>query len=124
MAQMASGLSVLHGEFTPSEDVQTYTIDPGRNVTCFIVQVKSTELISGVRNFQNLVYFDYEGTPIYYATASNSAGSTWGSTNLWYLSNTGVTPISKSGTTFVIDATKVANGAKFYSSRTYEWFAY
>lgn len=122
MAQMAKGVELLHGEFTPSEDVSSYTIDPGRDVNFILVQCKSAELISGVRNLAYIIAFIDNGQMQGYSTCSNATGSAWGGGTYWSRSSA-ATPIVKNGTSFTFTPGVYANGAKFYASRSYEWYA-
>ena len=122
MMGMAQGATLMHGEFTPTEDVSSYTIDPGKNVNFILVQCKSAELISGVRNFAYFIAFVDNGQVQGYSVCSNATGSTWGGGTYWSRSSS-ATPIVKNGTSFTFTPSVYASGAKFYASRSYEWYA-
>lgn len=122
--RMAQGATMLYGEFTPSENLSEYTIDPGRDVNFIYIQCKSGELISGVRNIAYIGAVLHDGVINAIGMASNATGNSWGNSVYWTKSSTGqVSPITKDGTSFIFKPATFANDAKFYASRTYEWFA-
>lgn len=123
MAQMAKGVELLHGEFTPSDDVSSYTIDPGRDVSFILVQCKSAVIISGVRNTAYIIAFVDNGQIQGYGSCSNAVGSSWGGSSYWSSTNASNTPIVKNGTSYTFTPSTFASGAKFYASRSYEWYA-
>lgn len=121
---MANGATILHGEFTPESDVASYTIDPGREVSMIFVQCKSGELISGVRNTAYIGCTIFNGQLYGYGLTSNLTGTNWGGNPYWSkISGTTSGIIDKNGTAFTFKPQIFSSSAKFYSSRTYEWFA-
>lgn len=124
MAQMASGATLMHGEFTPTEDIASYSINPGKEVSFIYVQCTSGVLISGVRNTAYLGAIVHNGELVNFGITSNAAGTNWTGGMFWSKSTSqSNNPITKSGTTFTFSPNAFASGSKFYASRTYEWYA-
>ena len=119
---IAAKSKIVHGEFTPTEDLTEYTISPGYEINFLIVQKTTAERINNVRNFAYAIMFNNNNITIEYGLASNSTGTSWASP-FWSSSHNTSLPIEKNGINYIVYPARVAGGAKFYAGETYEWYA-
>lgn len=124
MMGMAHGATLMHGEFTPTEDTNTYAIPIGKSVTFIVVQLKQAELQTGKRNVAIIGALFHDGGKDVYSIAGNATGTTYGSNSTWNKFGANIdNAVTGNNGIYTIDASVVVSAGKFFADVTYEWFA-
>lgn len=124
MMQMAQGATLLHGEFTPTEDLSSYSINVGKTVDFIVVQLKEAVLQSGKRNVVIIGALFHDGGKDVFAVAGNATGTQYGTNSIWNKFNSGVsTAVTENNGIYTFDAGVIVSSGMFYANVTYEWYA-